>query len=419
MTGFFENILTGIFNIIGNYGWAVIIFSLLIKLVLLPLDFKSRRSMRAMTALNPKMEELKKRYANDQEKLNQKMGELYRKNKVNPLSGCLPMLLQLPILFIMFAAMRNIAAELQLDQMYKWVMTNFVDNAAWLELTQSVEWPSLRNILLSVNNLASLNDSQITTLHNLLATCESPTVTAVINGLISGEGVQAFGSVFHAADNQSVIDFIQLLGTGKGAEIFTDTNGWLWVKNIFQPDSFTKTTVLTGEELRLMLGQYAKKIDNKNELALLRLYAGFDTSAVSGSVNGLAASVDTAISDYCGFKRINLIFNIVTINFPMNLKAEYINGWLILPILAGVTQLLQTKLTPTAENSSNQNGTGKFMKWFFPFFSVWICLSSTAAFAAYWVFVNIFSIVTNFVINKVLEKQTPVVSETEKEAIQP
>ncbi|MBQ9856634.1 MAG: membrane protein insertase YidC, partial [Clostridia bacterium] len=103
MTGLFESLLTGINQIIGNYGWAVIIFSLLIKAVLLPLDIKSRKSMRAMSALNPKMEELKKRYGNDQEKLNRKMSELYKKNKVNPLSGCLPMLIQLPVLFIMFA----------------------------------------------------------------------------------------------------------------------------------------------------------------------------------------------------------------------------------------------------------------------------------------------------------------------------
>ena len=66
-----------------------------------------------------------------------------------------------------------------------------------------------------------------------------------------------------------------------------------------------------------------------------------------------------------------------------------------------------------------QPTTGNFMKWFFPIFSVWICLSSTAAFAAYWVFVNLWSIVTNFAINKYLDAKTAPIVDTEKEAIQP
>ena len=80
MTSMFRAILDFVYQLVGNYGWAVIIFSLLIKCVLLPLDIKSRRSMRAMSALNPKMEELKKRYGDDQQKLNQKMSDRYKKN---------------------------------------------------------------------------------------------------------------------------------------------------------------------------------------------------------------------------------------------------------------------------------------------------------------------------------------------------
>ena len=121
MTNLFITILNWVQSFVGSYGWSVIVFTLLIKLVLLPLDVKSRRSMKAMSALNPKLEELKKRYANDQQKLNMKTQELYKKSGVNPLSGCLPMLIQLPILYIMFAAMRRVAAQLQVDIMYAWL----------------------------------------------------------------------------------------------------------------------------------------------------------------------------------------------------------------------------------------------------------------------------------------------------------
>ena len=100
-----------IYSLVGNYGWAVLIFTLLIRLVLMPLDIKSRKSMKAMQNVQPKIDELNKKYANDKDKLNQKMADLYKKEKINPLSGCLPMLIQLPILFAMFAVMREVANE--------------------------------------------------------------------------------------------------------------------------------------------------------------------------------------------------------------------------------------------------------------------------------------------------------------------
>ena len=344
MTGLFENLLTGINQIVGNYGWAVIIFSLLIKAVLLPLDIKSRKSMRAMTALNPKMEELKKRYGNDQEKLNRKMSELYKKNKVNPLSGCLPMLIQLPVLFIMFAAMRNIAAELQMTQMYDWIKANLMN---------------------AEGAFISLEDAQ-------------PLLDAIRNGDIS-----SFGA----------------------------TDGWLWVKNVFQPDSFTRTIIPTMKELSTLLTQN-KKVISGEMMEVLSQYAQ--------NAGELAANVDLAIAQHCDYFTFNLFFNMMPIKIPTNWSV-YVNGCLALPILAGVTQILQTKLMNSKDAASSQNSAtnGAFMKWFFPIFSVWICLSSTAAFAAYWVFVNVWSIVTNFVINKYLDAKTTQIVDTEKEAIQP
>ena len=65
MSGFFQNILEWIFSWVGNYGWAVVIFTLLIRLVLLPLDIKSKKIMRAMQKVQPKVLALQKKYAND------------------------------------------------------------------------------------------------------------------------------------------------------------------------------------------------------------------------------------------------------------------------------------------------------------------------------------------------------------------
>jgi YidC/Oxa1 family membrane protein insertase len=111
ISAFLKDVLDLINSVVGNYGWSVILFTLLIRLVLLPLDIKSRRSMMRMNEVQPQIAALQKKYANDKEKLNVKMSELYKKEKINPLSGCLPMMIQLPILFMMFTAMRVVANE--------------------------------------------------------------------------------------------------------------------------------------------------------------------------------------------------------------------------------------------------------------------------------------------------------------------
>ena len=110
-----NNLLLSILNLINqiipSYGVAVIVFCLLIKLCVLPLDLKSRRSMQRMTKINPQLEALKQKYGNDQERYNQKVQELYQKEKISPLSGCLPLLISMPILFAMFYALRSMSNE--------------------------------------------------------------------------------------------------------------------------------------------------------------------------------------------------------------------------------------------------------------------------------------------------------------------
>lgn len=124
-----------LYGFVGNYGVAIILFTLIVKLVLLPLDLKQRSSTRKMAALNPKLEEINKKYEKDPEKKSAKTMELYKKEKVNPLSGCLPLLIQMPVLIAMFSVMRHIADE-QTVQMF---MTVF-ENGAEAFTPQSFLW---------------------------------------------------------------------------------------------------------------------------------------------------------------------------------------------------------------------------------------------------------------------------------------
>ena len=89
-------------QLIGNMGWAIIGLTLLIKALLFPLAYKSYVSMAKMKELQPQMEKLKEQAGDDRQKLQQGMMELYKKEKVNPASGCLPILLQIPIFFSLY-----------------------------------------------------------------------------------------------------------------------------------------------------------------------------------------------------------------------------------------------------------------------------------------------------------------------------
>ena len=111
MIGAIANVLVQILNAfhgrIGSYGVDIILLTLAMKLVLHPLTRKSLKSMKAMQALAPQMAVLREKYRDDPRAMNTEMMNLYRANSVNPFSGCLPQLVQLPVLYALFAALRR------------------------------------------------------------------------------------------------------------------------------------------------------------------------------------------------------------------------------------------------------------------------------------------------------------------------
>jgi YidC/Oxa1 family membrane protein insertase len=98
-------VLAEIYKFIPQYGVALILLTVLIRLVLFPLGIKQIRSMYAMQAIQPKMKALQQKYKNDRTKLNEEMMKLYQEHGVNPLGGCLPMLIQMPVFIAMFSVL--------------------------------------------------------------------------------------------------------------------------------------------------------------------------------------------------------------------------------------------------------------------------------------------------------------------------
>ena len=310
MNDFLVAILNGINSVIHNYGWSMVVFTLLIKLILLPLDYKSRKSMRRMTRLQPQVAKLQKKYANDKEKLNQKTAELYRREGINPMSGCLPMLVSMVILFIMFAAMRTVANT----------------------------------------EMAS----------------------------------QALG----------------LLTTG------TQTNeSWLWIKNIWMPDSPFNPVIADSANLRIIPADIWAKVFASLDPASVTALAqyGIDAATISGETVFAALQTLPVYAQETQLWATMPQLNLLIVNLSIY---AHNNGWFILPILAAVTQYLMTlsQPQPAADPNNPAASTNKFMKYFFPLFSLWVCSSYNAIFALYWVVGNVFAWVQGLVMNKMFEK---------------
>ena len=144
--------------IIGNMGWAIIGLTLIIKAVLFPLAYKSYASMAKMKELQPEMEKIKERVGDDRQKLQQEMMGLYKKEKVNPASGCLPILIQIPIFFSLYKVI-FVTLELRHEPWFGWIRDlSAPDPSTILNLFGLLPWanPTTPGSILAIISLGIL-----------------------------------------------------------------------------------------------------------------------------------------------------------------------------------------------------------------------------------------------------------------------
>ena len=101
-----------LYSVIPSYGIAIILLTVVVRLVLYPLTVKQTKSMQAMQRLQPEIKRLQAKYKNDRQKLNEEMMKFYKENKVNPLSGCLPLILQLPLFIVLYRLIHDLTATI-------------------------------------------------------------------------------------------------------------------------------------------------------------------------------------------------------------------------------------------------------------------------------------------------------------------
>ena len=326
----------------GYWGITIILFTIMIRLALTPLDIKSRAGMRKTTKLQPQLQALQKKYANDKDKLNAKTAELYKKAHVNPLSSCLPLLLTWPILIAVFGAMRTAANHALLGQVGQILAGNEPAMEPFL-------W--IKNLFMPDNPFYTAYPN-----YDTLRMISENEWVDWFNGLKDLGGLQSFTAEWFDSLSADVL------------------------KNI--PDSLKKALISGGATADCFRGSNLQPM----VYLIVEKMKAFDFYA-------------TGIANIPGY-------TIPLVNWSV--KGMY-NGFLLLPILSAVSQIAMTKLmnggAPQPQQAEGQPNTGKFMQWFFPLFSLWICIGYSAAFALYWVAGNLVSMGQTFAINKYLDRK--------------
>lgn len=144
------NLLIWLHNVIpgDDFGWAIISLTVLVKLILYPLSARSLHSQKALQELQPKVDELRKKYKDDRQQQGRELMRLYREEKVSPFSSCLPLLLQLPFLLAIFQVLRDKVASGKLDRLYPFVAAPESINTVFLGIV-NMESPSIAIALIA------------------------------------------------------------------------------------------------------------------------------------------------------------------------------------------------------------------------------------------------------------------------------
>lgn len=300
----------------GGYAifLTILISTLAIKGLTLFTDIKSRQSQVKMQAIQPDLEKLKKKYANDARRLNEEQRKFMKARGVSTLGGCLPMLLMMPLFFMFIAAFRHWSNEQMLRLL--------------LQLDANPE-----------------------------------------------EGVRLFSSY-----------------------------RFLWIHNIWRPDNILATVIMDGQEFwntftRADIQKFLYYAENAEALNALLLKMGYFVEKVVDGVPTIQVAANNAL----------FLSNYEQLVKPcVELHAGYMNGWAVMPILAGGTTFLSSWIMMKGQPkpAEGQPGAGKSMMYIMPAVSVFFCWSSAATFALYWTFNNIISTGVTMAINRSFKKKS-------------
>lgn len=319
LTEWFFYLVRWLYDVLGNnYFLTILLVTVALRLIQVFPDIKSRKTQKKQAEIQPQLDKLRERYENNPQKLSQEQSKLLKENGVGLLSGCLPMLITLPIFFAFLAAFRFWGYE----QTVKLTYETITDQAQAEETFESFEF--------------------------------------------------------------------------------------LWITNIWQPDSGFAPVVPTAQNVK----SYSKIEDlvifHKGYTTLSGEYVEGEQIWNTFCENGLATGeFGTEEMELLPSDEAQANYNELMAGYSKG----YNNGWFILPFLAAGFQFLAAWISQKQSRKLNpsmakQQGSMGFMMWLFPIMSIWFCMSSTSAFALYWVMSSMFQIASSTIINKIMAKNS-------------
>jgi len=358
LTNWVGKLLEALYNSIGNFGWTVVVFSILLKLILSPLDIWQRIStknqQKKMEAIKPKLEKIEKQYKNNPDLLKQKQYEVQREAKINVFATCLPLIVTMVVFFVVFGGFRALVTyenELiveELDQTYVEYMLDY--NADKLTDAQKAE-------------------VDITSWDALKAYCEDAS-----NGIATGFTEY---SELATENPDKYSEMRDLLADTYEAHLEADR--WLWVKNIFKSD--------TGTDVVPSVKSYT-----------------------SSGVGGIGAALEDTQTHttYTNLTEPAAL----RLNKTKTWDIKNWNGYFILPLLSLLTSFLSTFIMQrnsaqtsvgTKEQQAQQQKQMKVMTYTMPIMLAVFAMLYSAAFAIYYFISNIMATLTTLVVNLVMK----------------
>lgn len=423
--GLWENLILNVFNwgFLSNYGWRVLVFTLVLKLLLSPIDIiqrvKTRKSSKVMAKIGPAVEKLEKQYANDQRMLMMKKNELMKQMGagMNPIMSCLPMILTLVIFMTLFTGLRNIGAYKNAQQyadFYSEYMNvvQCVQNDDYATLAKDGNPDQDRidayksNYVAGMSNyVASLEDAdELKTAYASLDESEKQDYNE-LKGFYEDYWYNQIttGSKVDADKNASVTALASYVGSSSVNAMYDGVvESFLWIKNIWAPDvpwvssansysSFITNVQYAGDGCSCACGcggqhAYTDKYDFNDELGLS------ETEETSARENMIKEET------------YNLVMRDV-----LATKSDDANGYLVLPILSIALAFLTQFLTQRQQKKSGMSMDGqnamtmKMMMWTMPILIGFFSLQYTASFSLYMVVGYIVSLITTLVLSLIFK----------------
>ena len=377
--GWIETVIKWLIEGVGIIGLGIVLFTLILKTIVLPLDIYSRYKMKKqsllMKAMRPQMEKLQKQYANDKQMYNQKVMELQKANGISMFGACLPMIVSLVIFMVVFTAFStysqyaNLESYRGMEKAYNSVVENYI-------LCDIDEDGNYSDKIVEDGFLVRKMDTSVGEYAYFVEFD-----AFVKKAGYSDEQKENFEKLSENDQRYEVLKYVREGARKASADYYRDnTNGFLWVKNIWYPDS-----------------PLNKEIPE---------FSSF-SSSISRVSSGMGAAYEESYIEVTWYLLSDDGYN------PTGhaLEGNRVNGYLILIVLAIGLMFLQQFISMRSQKDANElatvDGSGaKTNKWMLIMMPIIYGIFSffySAAFSTYMITNTIYSLITTVVLNKIMD----------------